>query len=177
MHIIALFDDFCTSKQHSSTKEFLRKCVCSDGERPMKALYVLTKQMSNQFEVHTDAISRIIRNECDDRDLSPVAQRSTQILRSLCTKDGNADRKIIEALSRQIVKANISESVIWFRRNTVLLKYDLISGLRDNHLAVFFESKTASFFELELDIPINILNIVSASCSMNINIVQKDSLI
>jgi hypothetical protein len=80
MHIIALFDDFCTSKQHSSTKEFLRKCVCSDGERPMKALYVLTKQMSNQFEVDTDAISRIIRNECDDRDLSPVAQRSTQIL-------------------------------------------------------------------------------------------------
>jgi hypothetical protein len=93
----------------------------------------------------------------------------------LCTKDGNADRKIIEALSRQIVKANISESVIWLRRNTILLKYDLISGLRDNHLAVFFESKTASFFELELDIPINILNIVSASCSMNINIVQNDS--
>lgn len=37
MHIFALFDDFCTSKQHSSTKEFLKKCVCSDGDRPMKA--------------------------------------------------------------------------------------------------------------------------------------------
>jgi hypothetical protein len=49
----------------------------------MKALYVLTKQMSNQFEVDTDAISRIIRNECDDRDLSPVAQRSTQICNKL----------------------------------------------------------------------------------------------
>lgn len=45
----------------------------------MKALYVLTKQMSNQLEPHTDAISRMIRKECDDRDLSPVAQRSTQI--------------------------------------------------------------------------------------------------
>lgn len=98
-------------------------------------------------------------------------------LTSLCSKDGNAARKIIEALSRQIEKDNISESVIWFKRNTVFLKYDLIRGLRDNHLALFFRSKTDSFFELELGIESNILNILSASCSMNINIVQNFSLV
>lgn len=94
-------------------------------------------------------------------------------LRILRSKDGNAKRKIIEALSRQIEKANTSESVTWFRRNTVLLMYDLISGLTDNHFVVFFRSKTVSFLELELDIPNNLLNVVSASCSMNINILQK----
>jgi len=94
-------------------------------------------------------------------------------LRRLRSKDGNAKRKMIEVLSRQIEKANNSESVTWFRRNTVLLKYDLISGLRDNHFFVFFRSNTASFLELELDIPNNFLNVASASCSMNINILQK----
>jgi len=57
----------------------------------MKALYVLTKQMSNHLELHIDAISRIIRKECDDRDLSPVTQRSTQI----CNKVERKVRNIL----------------------------------------------------------------------------------
>lgn len=45
----------------------------------MKALYVLTKHKSNKSELHTEAISRMVRKECDDKDPSPVAQKRTKI--------------------------------------------------------------------------------------------------
>ena len=34
----------------------------------MKALYVFTKQKSNQFELDSETISCIMRKKCDDRD-------------------------------------------------------------------------------------------------------------
>lgn len=97
MHIIALLDDFCTSKQHSSTKEFLRKCICwnilcsTTWAWLMKALYILTTQISKQSELNTEAISCMIRKESDDRDPSPVAHRWTEI----CNKFECLIRKIL----------------------------------------------------------------------------------
>lgn len=67
----------------------------------MKALYVLTKQMSNHLELHIDAISRIIRKECDDRDLSPVTQRSTQICNEFECNIRKIDYCVIHILARR----------------------------------------------------------------------------
>lgn len=73
-------------------------------------------------------------------------------------------------------KAKISESVTCFKRNNVLLKYDLIIGLTFFHLEVFFNSSKASFLQLGEGSFNKALNILSASESMNVYMLPNVSL-
>lgn len=95
---------------------------------------------------------------------------------SLRCREGKAAKNIIDALILAKEKLNISVSETSFKRNKLLLKYDLTKGLSDFHFTVFLNSKIISFLQLELKSPRGCLNKLSASRSMKVNILEKASL-
>lgn len=95
---------------------------------------------------------------------------------SLCSNEGKAAKNTVDALSLVMEKANMSESVAWFNKNKVLLRYDLIRGLRVFPFELFISSKIVPFLQLAEDMPSIRRNTLSTSLSVNVNILLKVSL-
>lgn len=96
---------------------------------------------------------------------------------SLRCSEGKAAKNVTEALIRAKENLNISDSETSFKRNKLLLKYDLIKGLSVFHFWVFLNSKIISFLQLLVKSPRCSLNKLSTSESVKINILEKVSLL